>query len=451
MFVAILWITACNKDDCQDNDQLTVDKSSKTTDDSIRHNNDMSLLFKCYGDTKISEDEVFEIANSAHSLFGSSLSKNGKRIADFKKMNYRTILSKSAKTADSIPVYFINYEKTGFVIVAGDRRLPQILAYAPEGTYEDDGQSGYTIFMKRLPAFVQYVVDSIQSEYEMKKDSLYDILANNGSASDSIGNDVSLGKGYLRPTYTPARDPNERYLEMQRILYKSYTSPKYEHFLPTKWHQGSPFNNRAPICSGIEHMPAGCVVTAVGQIVAYHRYPSKLGGYSFNWSKILEDSCGQSDTAGVARLCYELGKLVKIQYGCDGSSSNIYNAYDAFRRMGYTADNVKDYDEQSIINSLGNGCPVYIKGSYGDDGHAWVIDGVYVVNHETHRMVSVMGAYGPKKTYPEICIDRWPYIHCNYGHSSQKPIYVYSSTFTETLNGDFYYWNKCKMITNIKR
>ncbi len=47
--------------------------------------------------------------------------------------------------------------------------------------------------------------------------------------------------------------------------------------------------------------------------------------------------------------------------------------------------------------------------------------------------------------------DSIPVYFINYEKTGfQKPIYVYSSTFTETLNGDFYYWNKCQMITNIK-
>ncbi len=247
MLMTALCIAACSKYDGQSFNQLTDENTTEITDDSIMHSNDMSLLFKCYDDTKISEKEVIEIASNAPTLFDFSLSKKFKVISDFKKVNYLTTLSKTAKPVDSIPIYYINYEKKGFVIVSGDRRLPQILAYSPEGTYEDDGQSGYTVFMNRLPAYIQYTIDSIQSEYEIKKDSLLEVLANKNC--DSLEkNSISISKG-LQPTYIPERDPNERYIDMQVLSRKSYISPKYEHILSTTWHQGSPFNNRTPICT----------------------------------------------------------------------------------------------------------------------------------------------------------------------------------------------------------
>ena len=422
--------------------------------DSILNNDDMLLLMQCAGNTKISEEEVMQAAEEARSLFSNNIYKSSRvNVSNQRKINYRGSISKSTGKLDSIPVYFLNYEDGGFAVISGDTRLPRILAFSAEGTYEDDGGSGYTDFLQRLPMYVIKTVDSVQNRYESKKDSIFNVLES--YIPDSCKKQLPISK-VLQPIYSPEREPGKSYITMQTIDHRIYKSDVHENFLSTVWHQNSPFNNRAPICTlSKEHMPAGCVVIALGQILAYHQYPSSINGYYFNWTNILSNKYGQNDTAGVARLCLELGRLVNLKYGCDGSSSNINKTYKALQKIGYSSNSVMNFTETSIIFSLQNNRPVFIVGTnyinnVAKDGHAWVIDGMFIMNDVTTKMTALITAKGPINPHPESINYRTLFLHCNYGHLSNKPIYAVSEVFKEILGGEDYLWTNCQIITNIR-
>ena len=458
MFLFQIFSFGCSKDESSIVKQDECNKVCNVLDNqingSILNNDDMLLLMQCAGDTKISEEEVLQAAEDAQSLFSNTISKSSRaNVCSQRKIDYCGSISKSSGNSDSIPVYFLNFEGGGFAVISGDTRLPRILAYSPEGTYEDDGESGYNFFMQRLPMYVRYTVDSVQSRYESKKDSIFHVLES--YIPDSCKEQVSISKA-LPPVYTPAREPGKSYITMQTIDHRVYKSDVHENFLSTVWHQNTPFNNRAPICaSSKDHMPAGCVVIALGQILAYHQYPSAINGYYFNWTNILSNKYGLNDTAGVARFCLELGKLVKLNYGCEGSSSNIYKVYDALQKLGYSSNPVMNFTESPIIFSLQNNRPVFIVGTnyvknVAKDGHAWVIDGMYILNDATTKMTALITAKGPINPHPEVLNYRSLFLHCNYGHLSNRPIYAAADVFKEIIGGEDYLWTQCQIITNIR-
>ena len=173
------------------------------------------------------------------------------------------------------------------------------------------------------------------------------------------------------------------------------THPAIEPMITTKWGQGLPFNLDVP-----SHYPAGCVSTALAQVMAYHKWPAfttkEIGDLpltSFNW-EILRDEYSNSDNdesvIEVAKLMHYCGVSVGTNYGNlgsinwgSGSSAYFYNAAEALKfYYGYSklardvyrkSWSTEEWDSLIYIE-LANGRPV-IYSATEESGHAMVCDG----------------------------------------------------------------------------
>ena len=195
----------------------------------------------------------------------------------------------------------------------------------------------------------------------------------------------------------------------------------------TLWHQSYPFNMYcAPNYSGMNNYSAGCVAIAVAQIMAFHKYPSSYGGYTFNWDNMIANTTANDVAALVMFL--NLPANLNTQPGPNGSSSNISLAPQTFQNFGYSNPGIcTTYNTDIILNCVMLGQPVLIQGSEPAQsfildsvdptvssrttlqGHAWVGDGgriitstMLVYNHVTGEILAV----GPTTT---------KYVHCNFG------------------------------------
>lgn len=162
----------------------------------------------------------------------------------------------------------------------------------------------------------------------------------------------------------------------------------------TKWNQNiSPYNNETP-----GNQPAGCVVTALAQILAYEEYPTQIdfGDGTFgNWTDMKTvytypqtyysgTQEGQNQVAKLFRLL-GLPEYCDVHYN-DGSWALSSNAKSALQDLGYT--NVKlhfsltDFRSlhSKVLIQLINGHPVFTSGLNSGSiyGHAWVIDGFQI-------------------------------------------------------------------------
>ena len=147
--------------------------------------------------------------------------------------------------------------------------------------------------------------------------------------------------------------------------------------IKTKWGQEFPYNNHCPIKKG-ERAPAGCVAIAVGQIAAYFQRPSDE-----NWSVI--SSFGTKDNSDygipeeneiVATYIRSLGEKLWMNYGANGSGSNIYMARRYVRKhMGFKDARVYEWEWKIAKGRLEKNIPVYTRGRGPDGGHAWIVDG----------------------------------------------------------------------------
>lgn len=278
------------------------------------------------------------------------------------------------------PYYIFNAEDgKGCVIVSGDERLPEVLAYSKEQSIDENN----------LPEGL---------------DELLPILKVKGGTR---GNAL----GEIPAEYVPRN-----------------TTP-IPCLMDYVWKQRYPFNQYCPIVcdKGSEsdiHAPVGCGPVAISQVMAFFKYPESVGEFNatyrivkdgetssdyfdetvpyteFKWDLIRNESYNKSwsDEEGkaVAELCYHVGRAFKVTYKSNGTNTvgmqywcnwesimkDIYK-YDVAEYKGgewveHSLENfweyipIKDEDYWNFLDKyLEMGVPVVAHGS----PHIYVIDG----------------------------------------------------------------------------
>lgn len=264
-------------------------------------------------------------------------------------------LKPSFALQDQQPFYvFANEEEGGFVIVAGDARLGDVLGYSEDSRFDvadmPDGMADLLLFYANVYA-------SVQSEY----------YAQEGAR-------------------------------------KAFSWTAVAPIVKTKWGQDYPYNAWCPE-SGGKRTLAGCGATAMAQIMKRWNYPT--GGHgslqyttftnglnasfnydvnTFDWDNMRNSYASNESASEVAKLIYACGVSLEMDYTPDWSSSNtldmayslinIFDYADAKNciRTYYTADEWKSM----IQTELSAGRPVVYRGADANDnnGHIFVVDGV---------------------------------------------------------------------------
>ena len=305
--------------------------------------------------------------------------------------------SVSTSVADAVLVddddfnhlYIFHFNQTeGFVIVAADDRAYPILAYGTDNVAGDMGPE--TRFWL--------------GQYEREIEAL---------ASGVLRNDDPVLSDYI------AR-------QWQSLLDGTYSQPKSRNMLPpmlaTRWDQSPYYNYYCPTGT-----PAGCVATAMAQVMKYWNYPPKgTGSHSYNTSygvlsanfdttwyewdimpNSLSSSTPMEQIHAVAILCYHLGVATEMDYSTDGSGTSLvgggygasgrtallYNfnyrntLYPAYKSEHTDADWVRILKED-----LDAGRPILYAGYDSYAGHAFVFDG-YNSSDQFHVNWGWGGAY----------------------------------------------------------
>lgn len=245
--------------------------------------------------------------------------------------------------------YHIFTDKTNdsFVILSGDTRMPQVLAYSHDNGIDlENIPPQLPGFLKRYSEIYDYVVDT--------------------------GADISSGSS-------------------TRASSVLYTTPQ--------WGQGEPFNSLCPT-----GCPTGCGATVMAMKMKYHNYPSRGKGFhSYIWSgqtlsmdfdfdldlNIMDTDFkrGTYDAVqaeAVAKLMYACGVALDMEYAPEGSSSNTTGQSMMAKYFGYSND-IESLSREKIPyekwrelldNELDNVGPVLYRGDNDNgDGHIFLIDG----------------------------------------------------------------------------
>lgn len=254
------------------------------------------------------------------------------------------------------PYYIYNDSRgKGFVVVAGDDDMGQVVGYSHTGT-----------------------LDTLRASQELK---------------------------FLLSAYRDAfrqlqRQPATRATVTTTPPNRKAVAP----MLTTAWNQDDPYSR----LTGYNF--TGCVATAVAQIMYYHRWPERgKGSYSYvvrsdnrtmsvdfsqsvyPWDKMLPKyntlmALADAEACqAVALLMRDVGVSVHMQYTSTSSGAQTYMAAKALKTyFDYSTSMLNKTDEGAaaftriLRKEIENGFPVYISGSVksGGSGHAWVVDGV---------------------------------------------------------------------------
>ena len=276
-------------------------------------------------------------------------------------------MSVSSAVSPSATCYYVfaNGEDKGFTIVSGDDRMPEVVGYSAQGTYDPDHlPANYVGFMKAY----QETVDAL-----LKGDA-----------------QVSGGLAEAR----------------QWRAERAGTAAVAPLLGGIKWNQMAPYNNMCPSYNGTNRAVTGCVATAMAQVMMYYQYPKELkatikaytaksygiqipeisSGATYDWDNMLPDysksdyNSAQADA--VAKLMYHCGAAVKMNYG-PSSGANVTPIILA-TYFGYDADLMQDLTRTVftlqqwmtlIDNELKAKRPILYSGQSSDGGHEFVCDG----------------------------------------------------------------------------
>lgn len=277
------------------------------------------------------------------------------------------------------------------------------------------------------------------------KISLFTILSSSGYVGAYSDANLIGGLCYVYAAGIDTTCVDVQFPDLDDVDYYRWVVTKQVGYkLTTVWNQRSPFNDSCPKVGWFkrEKAPVGCVPIALGQIVAYHEYPNLIcNDVNIDYSMLKRirnvnnlDYTGDSLEIEVAVNFME---FLSSDLACDVYYGKIFGtafgfalpskAKSTFELLDY--DNVKlnwDYNEERVISSLDNDCPVFISAIAGlVDGHAWVLDGYKIRNY-----VSPEGRI--EKTQ---CL-----VHCNWGWSGKNNGYFVSGIF-KTNEAISYDWS----------
>lgn len=268
---------------------------------------------------------------------------------------------------------FPNADSKGFTIVSGDDRLPEIVGYSSQGSYDENNlPEGFVSFMKAYQNLYNKV--NMGDSEALKNLAEINAWRNKKNASAETSSAVAPLLGNI------------------------------------EWDQTSPYNNMCPKYDSVHVAATGCVATAMAQVMAYYKYPKQLKtdipGYVnrwngipmeiptitreegiYDWDNMLpkynkEANATQQQKDAVAKLMYHCGAAVQMNYGPESgaavSSSKLakYFGYDADLMMDLSRSSFTlDKWMQIIDTELAAGRPVLYGGQASDGGHQFICDG----------------------------------------------------------------------------
>ena len=327
--------------------------------------------------------------------------------------------------------YVFNLGNEGFVIVAASDNVRPILGYSKNGPF--DATNPYNGAMFMLETYKNSITYAIEKNIAATPDIAgeWTSLRNCGKLNNKKGNSVGP-------------------------------------LVWTKWNQNSPYNLYAPPTQGGHpgsggRCYAGCVATAMGQLMKYWDYPitgegehgyncigygptyynygyqyANFGATTYQWDLMPKSlsNASQEEIEAVATLLYHCGVATDMTFDWDGSGtySDIVPGSMA-SYFDYDHCDKKNRNSYSLANWISMlkaefdlGRPVYYSGQSSEGGHAFVCDGY----DENDFMHFNFGWSGSDDDY--YAVDAIDYASQAAAIFNFVPTYVYDNTVQAPTN-----------------
>ncbi len=356
---------------------------------------------------------------------------------DIKYSDIKVSNSKSYMQEGEVLFYTFFMKPGGFVIVSSDDRIQPVLAYSFTGDfYNADMPPAFIERMNIYAGQISYVID------------------NNFDRDENI-------QELWKRLYTD---------EITGLKPLTKKSKAVTPLLRSTWNQDNYYNEACPVdpAGPGGHALAGCVATAIGQIMYYYRWPEQgtgsytyyhpvydtltadFGNTTYRWNE-MTDHLSSSNTA-IAELLFHIGVSVDMNYG--PNSSGMYN-----HKAGYIYRTYFKYDQEThyifrdstnidwdslLLYHLDRKMPLYYAGWTADSlvnisGHAFVCDGYQDTNY-FHFNWGWNGIYDGYFYLNDLSPGA---SNFNYGHE------VVANIFPDTVN--YSYPAYCAGLTTLTR
>lgn len=266
--------------------------------------------------------------------------------------------------------YVFTMQPKGFVIVSADDRAKPILGYSVEGAFSDD------------------IPEGLESFFQNYRAGFSQLMASN------------------EPQTAEAADDWQR-LETTGRINRERITREVPQLLTCKWNQSALYNRRCPEDeNGPDgHVYAGCVATAMSQIMYYWQWPHRGNGayiytiweygqiaasfedthYSYElMPDFLDWTSTEEEIDAVALLQFHAGVSVEMGYSPEGSGAFSERVANAMANHFYYSSEMEHYYrvhfddavwDNMLRENLDLGEPLYYSASGADGGHAFVCDG----------------------------------------------------------------------------
>ena len=270
--------------------------------------------------------------------------------------------------------YVFDVSPAGFVIVSGNDASLPVLGFSFEDRYHATDQPEH--FAAWMGEYAQRIKELYQTETipSEQTTAAWEYYKHN----DLLPNDKSGEKGVAA-------------------------------LCTTKWNQDNYYNYMCPAHPNGPggHCYAGCVATAMSQVMKYWNWPEQgVGSHSYvhpyygtisedfsattyEWS-VMTNTVNSTSKIPIATLMYHCGVAVEMNYSPLGSGSYTGLVVDALKTNFHYRSTVKlveqsDYTwydwKMMIKENLDDGMPMVYSGSGSGGGHAWVCDGYSDTSH----------------------------------------------------------------------
>ena len=256
--------------------------------------------------------------------------------------------------------FYVFNDKTngGYVVVSGEERMPDVLMYSYNGSYDE----------ANVPCNMRTMLESYAKRVQF--------LQQHPEAQ------------------TAKRSARATKADIANLLGNCW------------YDQGDPYNRLCPNSGG--RCLTGCVATAMAQIMYKYKWPEKttqripeytteklkiyvpsIPETTIDWANMLPaynygDSYNTTQANAVANLMKLCGSSVQMDYGPDASAASTwlagesmkkYFGYDDMLEELYSGNFTTEAWDQLIYDELAAGRPVLYSGQSGNSGHAFVLDG----------------------------------------------------------------------------
>ncbi|MBW6460244.1 MAG: C10 family peptidase [Bacteroidales bacterium] len=293
------------------------------------------------------------------------------RVQFHKSLNYSDLSIQASFTVSGKekPLYYIfNISPAGFIAIAADDAVTPVLCYSFNGSYENDNQP-----------------ENFQAWIEQYRRQLESVELINISPEPEV------------------KSQWDYYRNTSRVNLRPFSGREVPPLLTSTWNQGIYYNELCPAdpAGPGGRCYAGCVATAMGQVMNYFRWPdtgtgsytyecppygtlsADFGNSTYHWD-LMETSLSHSNTY-VAEVLYHLGVSVDMVYGPDGSgmynhkaaySLRTYFKYSPETQYVFRDSTTMDWDSL-LVSHLDQRIPMYYAGWSEPHiyGHAFVCDG----------------------------------------------------------------------------